>query len=216
MITYPPEKNYSNDIDGIDKWVWPADDADLFIGPASDWLFSHNERFFQFIKKTDVCIQAGGACGMYPKLLARRFNTVYTFEPHYENFYFLNRNCPEENIVKFNAALGAKSGFICMEKQDNANRGQFEVSKTKTGRVPMMTIDSFKFLDVDFIQLDLEGHDLEAIKGGIKTIKKYKPVISIEIPLHPPEDLFRKMHHLDYVVMGKSCSDLIYVHKSKI
>lgn len=153
---------------------------------------------------------------MYPKLLAKRFKTVYTFEPHHLNFYFLNRNCPEENIIKFNAALGSKPGFVCMEKSDNTNQGQYEVSKSKTGNVPVMTIDNFDFPSVDFIQLDTEGSDLEAIKGGVKTIKKHKPVISIEIPLVPPEKLFHAMYSLDYVVMARSLVDLIFVHKSKV
>jgi len=215
MVKYPAAKRFVDNIDGIDNWFWPEHDVDLFRGPAGDWLFAHKKHYFAFLKNKNVCIQAGGACGMYPKLLAREFKTVYTFEPHYENFYFLNQNCPEQNIVKFNAALGSTAGFVSMEKKDHSNSGEYAISD-KIGNVPIMTIDSFNFSDVDFIQLDVEGFDLEAILGGYKTIRKYKPVISVEIPLDFPKDLFYTMYKLGYVVMAKSMADLVFVHKSKI
>lgn len=213
---YPPEKRFVDAIDGIDGWLWPEKDLELFAGIACDWMYSHNKHYFDWIQKYEVCIQAGGACGMYPKLLAQRFKTVYTFEPYHENFYFLTKNCSDDNIIKINAALGSEVGFVSMEKEDKSNQGQFEVSKTKPGIVPVMKIDNFNFPVVDFIQLDVEGYDLEAIKGGIKTIKRCKPTISIEIPLAFPDNLFYTMHELGYVVMAKSMSDLVFVHKSNI
>lgn len=213
---YPLEKKIIDNVDGIDNWVWPENDKDLFIGTATDWIYYHKQYYFKYIQKTDICIQAGGACGMYPKLLAKYFKTVYTFEPHHENFYFLSKNCPEENIIKLNAALGSKTGFVCLEKLDNTNIGQFEVSKTNTGIIPMMTIDSFEFPTVDFIQLDIEGYDHEAIKGATKTIEKYKPVISVEVPLASQENILHAMYNINYIVLAKSSSDLVFVHASNV
>jgi len=216
MSDYPPEKVFTDSIDGVANWHWPEHDTQLFVGVASDWMYYHKHNYFKHLKKTDVCIQAGGACGMYPKLLSKQFKTVYTFEPQHENFYFLSKNCPEKNIIKFNAALGSETGFISLEKPENTNQGEFTVDDTKGGIIPVLTIDSFNFPVVDFIQLDVEGYEAEVLKGAVKTIKKHKPLISIEIPLSPPKGIFEIMHNFGYLVIAKSNSDLIFIHKVNI
>ena len=47
-------------------------------------------------------------------------------------------------------------------------------------KVPIKTIDSFKYENVGFIKYDIEGYELRAIKGSENTIKKYYPVIIVE------------------------------------
>lgn len=39
----------------------------------------------------------------------------------------------------------------------------------------------------DFIKMDIEGAELAALKGGLKTIKKYRPQLAISI-YHSNED----------------------------
>ena len=41
-------------------------------------------------------------------------------------------------------------------------------------------LDDYNFLNVDYIKIDVEGHELKVIKGAIATIEKYNPVIVIE------------------------------------
>ena len=43
-----------------------------------------------------------------------------------------------------------------------------------------VTIDSYKFDDVDFIKIDTEGNELDVLRGSINTIKKCKPIIYYE------------------------------------
>jgi hypothetical protein len=47
--------------------------------------------------------------------------------------------------------------------------------------VPILKIDDIQFDNLDLIHLDIEGYELYALKGGIETIKKYKPVIVLEV-----------------------------------
>jgi len=41
---------------------------------------------------------------------------------------------------------------------------------------------------VDFIKLDVEGSELEALEGGIETIKRFKPKMAISV-YHKPRDI---------------------------
>ena len=43
-----------------------------------------------------------------------------------------------------------------------------------------MTIDSLNLEDTVLIQLDVEGHEMFALKGALKTISKCRPVVAIE------------------------------------
>ena len=35
--------------------------------------------------------------------------------------------------------------------------------------------------NLNFIKLDVEGYEINVIEGGINTIKKYKPIITLEV-----------------------------------
>jgi hypothetical protein len=43
----------------------------------------------------------------------------------------------------------------------------------------LMTLDSIGFEDVRLLKIDVEGHELEVLKGGIETLKanNYPPII---------------------------------------
>ena len=41
-------------------------------------------------------------------------------------------------------------------------------------------MDSFGFKDVDFIKIDVEGHELRVLKGAIETISTHRPTIILE------------------------------------
>jgi FkbM family methyltransferase len=46
--------------------------------------------------------------------------------------------------------------------------------------VHTITIDELNLPRLDFVKLDIEGHEVQAIKGGIETIKKYRPFVWVE------------------------------------
>jgi len=66
------------------------------------------------------------------------------------------------------------------------NKGEWNPdykSKTNKNKFPVdvTTLDSFNFLDVDGIKIDVEGWELNVLKGAEKTISRYRPIIQTEI-----------------------------------
>ena len=167
-------------VDGVEQWMWQKGDIHGWEGIINDWNNSHKKAYLEKIKKFNVCIQAGGFCGMYPRLLSNHFKSVYTFEPCNINFHCLVNNCQKNNIYKFHAALGKQSGFIEIDRWGLDNFGMHCVKNNVQGCIPTLTIDSFGFEECDFIQLDVEGYEFEALIGATATIIKYHPVISVE------------------------------------
>ena len=169
-------------LDWIPQALWPDHD-DKKLGLMSDIVSAHDiERVLAFVPTENrrTCIQAGGAMGIWPKKLARYFHTVYTFEPHPQNFYCTVVNCPEENVIKMQAALGDMTGVTVRVDfpEHPENHGGFRI--VGEGDVPMLTVDSLELCNVDLLYLDLEGAEFMAIRGAQDTIEKWQPYIVIE------------------------------------
>ncbi len=172
-----------SEVGNITQWFWPLSDNQTYNIIMHDWVIGIEPILKEYFKNGRTVIQAGGNCGVYPLLYTQYFKNVYTFEPDPINFFCLNLNCQMTNIIKFNCALGEEPDIAVMQEVAEGNRGMNQVSKVNeqsTNTVPIVTIDSFEFKDVDLIQFDLEGFEQFAIKGAVKTIDKYKPMIIME------------------------------------
>jgi FkbM family methyltransferase len=149
------------------------------------WTKDHAPTFLKYLKKSDIVVQAGGFNGLYPLLFSHTFRSVYTFEPHPLNFYLLNRNCQSDNVIKFNAALGDEHKMVGIHSGNIHNLGASSV--IENGIIPQMRIDDLILPECDLIMLDIEGKEMEALKGAENTIRKFKPPICLEILSHPNE-----------------------------
>lgn len=156
--------------------IWPEGDRGLY---GHRHTVEDVDRMLEFVPKRGVCVQAGGAAGMWPAKLSQSFNTVYTFEPNAVLFYCLCRNAPQLNVVKFNAALGDKPGLIQVENPEKEwNYGSYYVSTG--GAIPTMRIDDLALKELDFLLLDIEGYELRALVGAERTLARCKPIIVVE------------------------------------
>jgi FkbM family methyltransferase len=54
--------------------------------------------------------------------------------------------------------------------------------------VNIITLDSLNLENVSFMKIDVEGHEVQVIKGAMQTIEKYKPVMIVEILGGTPYD----------------------------
>ena len=218
---------------GIGPWLWPKEkteyynddgkmetDGGLWNITKQDYEVCHQFLVLNSCKHFDVVVQAGGACGMYPRLLSKRFKYVYTFEPHYINFLCLVQNCSSPNIFKMQAALGNENkmvGMICTERNFGEGTVIDEKSlkgSTAHGTIPMLKIDQLALWKCDLIWLDIEKYEKHALEGAVETIKKFRPVVVLEngdingIP--------EFMKSLDYKLKGMSVDDYIYVPDEQV
>lgn len=193
-------------VDGLGDWLWPKSDLHGFKALTTNWREEHKWTYLQHIKKFDVVVQAGGHCGMWPRLLAGLFNRVYTFEPDPLNFYCLVNNCQRDNVFKINAALGAECKFVALSKfKEPDNPGTHFIKGA--GAIPMLTVDSFNFDACDFLQIDVERYELNVLKGAKKTLAKFKPVLSIE---RTNEEIETFLFQFDYIRGRTAEMDTIY------
>lgn len=194
-------------VGGVGPWTWIKSDNGAWDGPKHDWETSHVDGIMDLVEDWSVCVQAGGNQGMYPRLLAEAFQHVYTFEPDPLNFYCLVDNCQKDNIYKMQAALGEHTGLAKVNRGAMNNTGTHTVSTDGDCFVPMVTIDSLNLRSCGFIMLDIERYELQALKGALQTIERYKPVIQCECG---NDEILNLLSPFGYKDVGKSKADTFY------
>jgi FkbM family methyltransferase len=200
-----------------DKWYWRKDDHNFktynSLSSETDLL-----KIVQpYLKGKKVVVQAGGNCGMQVVKFAEFFDTVYTFEPDPVNFHCLVNNLPYNNVIKFQCCLGDSHKMVSMTTLPN-EIGGFYVNED-LGTTPTMKIDDLNLTYCDFLQLDVEGYQLYALRGAINTIKKFHPVISVEFDWafrynHSSADIRNFLASVGYEKVESYTSDHIYIYKN--
>ena len=177
-------------------------------------------------KKNLKIIDIGTNDGLSTSFFLKIFKNsiIYIFEPlKFKNNYLKNKN---NNKVKvYNIALGETNkksylnipyyNFFLFEIYlsaystiSNSKNKIYNINKSlktfffynkinkKRMKVEIKKLDNFN-LKVDIIKLDVEGYEDNVIKGSIKTIKKYKPLLYIERPTKKTTQFLKK---LDYEI----------------
>lgn len=73
--------------------------------------------------------------------------------------------------------------------------------------VATVTIDSLDLHDVDFIKVDVEGHELQALAGGLATIERSRPTLLVELetrhgPVRPVFELLEPFGYDAFVLLA--------------
>lgn len=123
--------------------------------------------------------------------LAGKKGKVYSLEPikHlcslFEKLIMLNNL---KNIFVINAAAGAEEGFTEINVSEVGSAFQERSSLIQVDRevdkqeIMVLPVDQFfNSKNIDFIKIDVEGFELEVLKGAIKTIEKHRPTVLIEV-----------------------------------
>jgi FkbM family methyltransferase len=204
----------------VDGYCFPDHDIDcskVIIGQSKDI-----QNVLKYVKDFDVCLQAGGNVGIWPKILSSFFGSVYTFEPDLENFDCLLANLHGiSNVISKHGALSDKIETITVKSPNKAhdhNCGAYQVFEDKNG-LKTTRIDDLN-INPGLIYLDIEGYELKAFQGAVETIKRSKPVICFEdksLPIMYGKkvgDVEKWLEDFGYKVVEKVHRDVICVYSS--
>lgn len=156
---------------------WPRKDTLCWKG-LNNWI-DVPELIMDHVDTKNVIIQAGGNCGLYTRIYAQHFKTVYTFEPVPELFKCLVLNTPD-NVIKIQGCLGNEHKMVNMSEHEGGNIGGGHISASETGIFPVFMIDDLNLDECNLIHLDIEGYEKNALVGASETITRCRPVICIE------------------------------------
>lgn len=141
-------------------------------------------RLRNYIPKGGTVLDVGAFIGDHTKYYSDKVGEhghVLAIEPDKDNYECLMFNLGTfryKNVLPLNIGLGEKvsSGKSI---QIDTNKGMNYVTAGDDFEILPMAAIGFKRLD--FIKIDVEGMEMEVLKGGAQIIQEFKPVMLIEI-----------------------------------
>lgn len=120
-----------------------------------------------------------------------KYNKIYAFEPDVNAFERLNNYVNENQINQinlFNQGVSNENKKLHFSADpEKGERSLFCESGLEVLEVVSID-DKLNGNRVSFIKMDVEGFELNALKGAAASIKKHKPLLAISM-YHKPEDL---------------------------
>jgi FkbM family methyltransferase len=137
-------------------------------------------------------VHAGAFFGDMLHTLSRCCGRVYAFEPVLDNYVFAKRNADRlglDNVMLFNAGLSDVSGVLPIRVSEADGRDAGGGSSFLDGRkaagfrsenATVLRLDNLPIEDLGLLQLDVEGHELRALRGAEALIRRTRPVVLVE------------------------------------
>jgi FkbM family methyltransferase len=163
-------------------------------------------------REGEVVLDAGGCFGDTALYFANAVGPegkVFTFEFIPENVEILKKNISlnldfKNNIeIIENPVWEISNKEIFFKNNGPASRLSFEPFNGYDAKIYTIAIDDFietkKINRIDFIKMDIEGAELNALKGSMNTIIKFKPKLAISI-YHSLNDFVDIIRFLNEIV----------------
>lgn len=172
----------------------------LDISDYQNWLiyFGLNDDkpvgLYELVKKDSVIIDVGaniGQTAMNFAKISEQNSMIHAFEPDPVNYSKalenLKRN-PFKNIRYYNIGLGSANEELSLKINSPLNRGGNRIDRKKALGSLIIKIERLDDVlerenvqKVDLIKIDVEGFELEVLKGAKTTILLHKPLLYIEV-----------------------------------
>ncbi len=185
----------------------------------------------KYINSDSIVVEIGAHIGSLTMVYSKLAKTVYAFEPTKESFDLLNKNISLnecKNVISKQVGVGDKiestkigwignnnsgatileGGIVTNKVLDSAKGGSTNNIETK---IDLINLDVLTLDRLDYLKIDVEGYEEKVIKGGLNTIRKFKPIIVMECM-----DDYSKQKPISKVNLEskyKSLLDLGYTYK---
>ena len=137
--------------------------------------FTHNKCLREFLewcrsrdKKFNTVLDIGAWCGTWSAEFAPYCKKIYAIEPDRTHVECLLKNLSSfDNIELLDYAVGDIETRVSLTDDDFTQARRIY----SIGNILMKTVDSFKFEDVDLIKIDVEGFEMNVLRGAKDTLK---------------------------------------------
>ncbi len=194
---------------------------DTYIGHSlrtyGEWSEAEVSLFSQIVRPGDTVLEAGSNIGSHTTWFSRAVGdtgSVLAFEANRHTHQLLCANLALNeclNVHTHHAAIGAASGtvnFPVLDPKSINNFGSASLVRhayDKTERVMQRSVDELQLERLDFLKSDIEGYEIELLKGSQDTLTRLRPVLFLEITPFPGkltgnrDDLVDFLASLNYV-----------------
>jgi FkbM family methyltransferase len=163
------------------KWIVGASTHGCWMGTFEKDKVA---AFASELRRDSVVYDIGAQAGIYTLLAAARATRghVYSFEPFPRNLEFLRRHIKlngHTNCTVIDAAVDSTSGTAQFAEGPTPEMGAL----SPDGRLRVNTVALDQLRDAgtlpapDLVKMDIEGHELEALRGAARLLRTARPVL---------------------------------------
>jgi FkbM family methyltransferase len=183
----PPDHHWMCNVDGLKLW-FNTGDREMGVTMAIGTYEPKVTNALKLLIQPGMrCIDAGAHIGFFTCQLAKKvgkFGKVFAFEPHPENFKLLKKNVYENKLQSrielSNSACSDNEGTFLASKYNHMCIVG-DVEEADKVKVNLVVLDNVISEKIDFVKMDIEGHEPKALNGMKRILSKDRPIILIEI-----------------------------------
>ncbi|MEM2960848.1 MAG: FkbM family methyltransferase [Candidatus Bathyarchaeia archaeon] len=229
IVKFDDDHYLMTDVDGI-KWIirkaFPALKDDIIFGP----LLSHRQEpeeyvwFLNALHRDGTFIDVGANVGGYTIRACKMGARAIALEPDPDNYHVLKANLELNQCTgahALNIAAGGKEEVRQLYQDDKASPSGYTLEKGEGRKVKcyvkVETLDAAitPLLGdewVDLLKIDVEGSELEVIKGALNLLKRTRHVIVEVIPSTESKILkvLKLLRPMGFNLIDKVCRHSLY------
>ncbi|MEC0258396.1 FkbM family methyltransferase [Paenibacillus lautus] len=143
------------------------------------------KRWDRFITNDSIVFDIGANLGNHSVYFSKKTKAkkIHSFEPAQINFELLKTNCIQNqctNIQFHNFAIGYSEGRASLNI-NNMNLGMSSVTPNTEGSIEIKRLDNLDLEHPHFVKIDVEGFELEVLKGMEGVLIKSRPILWVEV-----------------------------------
>ena len=200
-------------------WV-PSDDAqieqwrekghpymqDTCLDKLIEWCKTNDKKF-------NHIVDVGAWCGTWTLSMQQYAKNIHCYEPNNLHYGCLARNItPYNHVESYNQAVGNEDGFVKLTEESATQNTRVLLEKGKT---KINKLDSLGYKDIDFIKIDVEGLEMEVLKGAARILENVE-YLMIELNGNSErygsskKDIKEHLKSLGFKILFKSWPDIVY------
>jgi FkbM family methyltransferase len=177
-----------------------------------------------------IIIDGGANIGFFTipvaQFMRERNCKIISFEPQKQLFYALGGSVA---LNLHNLGIGDKQSIAELSEMDYSKKADYgmvtlteksnhiEVPYLRYNSADVITIDSMELPGCDFVKLDIEGYECQALRGAIDTIEKYRPWIWIEYNMAGEDNIKAELKNIsDYEYIIIDWQNMLCAPKERI
>ena len=208
-------------IEKLSNGLWvPSTDAQIEQWREKGYPHMQDTCLNQFVKwcdnqhkKFNLIVDIGAWCGTWSMVMQEYATTIHCYEPNKLHYECLARNLAPYNHVRlYNQAVGNEDGFVKLSEESATQNTRVLL---ETGDTKINKLDSLDTEGVDMIKIDVEGLEMEVLKGATKKLADVK-YIMIELNNNSKKygssniEIENHLKDIGYKILIKTWPDIVY------